>query len=136
MSTDTAGEGTAELAEVEACEVAAAQRRADKLSLLCVGVESELRGCGAELKWLLAHPLWLPVPLAPLCKALRWDAAAVRLLLLFRFLEKPKNPSSQKQSNTAQTHPVKATPVAAGAPGSVVQGTKMGCGSGEAPTTT
>ena len=26
-----------------------------------------------ELEWLTSHPLWLPVPLAPLFKALRWE---------------------------------------------------------------
>jgi hypothetical protein len=31
-------------------------------------IESEICASEAELVWLLAHPLWLPVPLAPLCR--------------------------------------------------------------------
>ena len=34
-----------------------------------------------ELEWLTSHPLWLPTPLAPLFKALRWQPAEVAYLI-------------------------------------------------------
>ena len=40
-----------------------------------------LGGCSQELSWLTRHPLWLPTPLAPLFKALRWEAADAAYLL-------------------------------------------------------
>ena len=42
---------------------------------------SVLRQSGQELGWMTTHPLWLPTPLAPLFRSLRWQPAEAAYLL-------------------------------------------------------
>jgi len=69
-------------ADVVQPSIAGARLRAQRLTHLFRQIEREMLSSHAELSWLLAHPLWLPVPLAPLCRALRWEASQVAYLLM------------------------------------------------------
>ena len=53
-----------------------------RLSSLLVAASRALSESKLELEWLTSHPLWLPVPLAPLFKALRWEPAEAAYLLM------------------------------------------------------
>lgn len=51
------------------------------LSSLLERTADVLQNGEQELEWLTSHPLWLPTPLAPLFKALRWQPAEVAYLI-------------------------------------------------------
>ena len=55
---------------------------AARLSALLLEAQAALCGSRQELEWLTQHPLWLPTPLAPLFKALRWEPSEAAYLLL------------------------------------------------------
>ena len=55
---------------------------ARRLSDLLAAASRALSESTLELEWLTSHPLWLPVPLAPLFKALRWEPAEAAYLLM------------------------------------------------------
>ena len=55
---------------------------AERLSALLLEAQVALCGSRQELEWLTQHPLWLPTPLAPLFKALRWEPSEAAYLLL------------------------------------------------------
>ena len=68
-------------AQREALWPTAAEGAARLCSLLEAATRA-LSGSRQELEWLTSHPLWLPVPLAPLFKALRWEPAEAAYLLV------------------------------------------------------
>lgn len=51
------------------------------LGALLSSTAEVLSQSGQELGWLTSHPLWLPTPLSPLFKSLRWRADAAAYLL-------------------------------------------------------
>ena len=75
---------TARAAPSRTAEVASAAFAPPTTTLaeLLSRVEAALTQSKQELAWLTAHPLWLPTPLAPLFKALRWEAVDAAYLLL------------------------------------------------------
>ena len=59
----------------------AAGDRPQQLMALLERAATALHQSRQELEWLSAHPLWLPTPLAPLFRGLRWEAVDVAYLL-------------------------------------------------------
>ena len=58
-----------------------AARDSPRLGALLARTAEVLGHSAQELGWLVSHPLWLPTPLAPLFKALRWQPDLVAYLL-------------------------------------------------------
>ena len=57
------------------------ERQRKQLGELLQRAATAMHQSRQELEWLSAHPLWLPTPLAPLFRGLRWEAVDAAYLL-------------------------------------------------------